>query len=566
MSVNDEVILRQLVSRMNQQVNPSVAEEDFFELFAAEQVLREYELSNDELKNGRVAGGNDGGMDTIHIFINNHLLTDETNTSAFKRDVTFDIYIIQAKRENGFGEDVIDKFKSSAENLFNLTEPLERLRARYNDDVLRHIGNFRSAHDNLATFIPSLKFHYVYASYGADVHPNTSGKVNELRSVLNSLFSTCSFDFQFIGARGLLERARKPIRTTTELAYEASAAVADGALVCLVRLRDYYEAVIGPDKEALEGIFDANVRDYEGDVNVNRGIRRSLESQAGAMDFWWLNNGITIIANRMNPRVKGATLEDMKVVNGLQTSMEIVRFFQANPNTPDDRYLLVKIVATEDERVRDDIIAATNSQTKIPHAWLHATEKIQRDIEAFLLENGYYYDRKKNYYKNLMKPRERIVSIRYLAQAVIAILLGFPDEARARPSTLLENEVQYPKVFSESHELGLYLSCLEVIRQVESAIKTSTDTEVTSHGNNIKWHAAYYTAAITVGETAPSGAQIAGLSGAIGSLRTGEALTRTVRVFSRLLSKDPLLLPDKLAKSETFVTKLKTDLARQLKK
>ena len=47
-----------------------------------------------------------------------------------------------------------------------------------------------------------------------------------------------------------------------------------------------------------ESLFDANVRDYEGDVAVNSGIRATLIEARHDEEFWWLNNGVTIVATK----------------------------------------------------------------------------------------------------------------------------------------------------------------------------------------------------------------------------------------------------------------------------
>jgi hypothetical protein len=51
------------------------------------------------------------------------------------------------------------------------------------------------------------------------------------------------------------------------------------------------------------------------------------------------------------------------------------------------------------------------------------------------------------------RPIERIVSIPYMAQAVMAIVLQRPDTARARPSSLLKKNEDYERLFSLSHPI-----------------------------------------------------------------------------------------------------------------
>lgn len=198
--------------------------------------------------------------------------------------------------------------------------------------------------------------------------------------------------------------------------------------------------------EYLEG----NVRDYQGNVEVNRSIRETLISDTLPEDFWWLNNGITVICSNAIVSGKTLTIENAEIVNGLQTSREIFNVLSSKSQQFDERSILVRVIVTEDAESRDRIIRATNSQTDIPSASLRATDKIHRDIEDFFATRGLFYDRRKNFYKNQGKPVRKIVSIGFLAQAVLACALGDPANARARPSRLIKSDEDYRRIFNES--------------------------------------------------------------------------------------------------------------------
>lgn len=109
-------------------------------------------------------------------------------------------------------------------------------------------------------------------------------------------------------------------------------------------------------------------------------------------------------------------------------------------------------------------------QTKVPDASLHATEDLHRQIESHFAAKGWYYDRRKNFYKNAGKPADKIISIPTLGQAVMAIGLSRPDDARARPSTLMNNEADYAAVFSATLSLEVYLWIATVQRRVDSLL------------------------------------------------------------------------------------------------
>jgi hypothetical protein len=169
---------------------------------------------------------------------------------------------------------------------------------------------------------------------------------------------------------------------------------------------------------------------------------------------------------------KQLTIEDPQIVNGLQTSHEIYRHFsETDDQQEDNRSVLVRIICEENEEARDRIIRATNSQTSIPPASLRSSDEIHRNIEDFLKANGYYYDRKKNYYKNQGMPIASIISIPYMAQAMMAVILLKPDSARARPSTLINSDIDYRKIFSLDMPIDVYLKVIHMMKAVENYLK-----------------------------------------------------------------------------------------------
>jgi hypothetical protein len=59
-------------------------------------------------------------------------------------------------------------------------------------------------------------------------------------------------------------------------------------------------------------------------------------------------------------------------------------------------------------------------------ASLHATDKIQRDIEDVLLRDGLFYERRTNYYANQGPPASHIISPLYIASGYMTLVLKSP--------------------------------------------------------------------------------------------------------------------------------------------
>ena len=111
------------------------------------------------------------------------------------------------------------------------------------------------------------------------------------------------------------------------------------------------------------------MRDYQGSVNVNKDIKESLE-KGTKEDFWWLNNGVTILASQISVSGKEVVIENPEIVNGLQTSNEIYNYYKSGGNDS-ERSVLIRIICPQSEDSRDKIIKATNSQTIIPSVSVH---------------------------------------------------------------------------------------------------------------------------------------------------------------------------------------------------
>jgi hypothetical protein len=181
------------------------------------------------------------------------------------------------------------------------------------------------------------------------------------------------------------------------------------------------------------------VRDYLGENRVNEDIGNSL-ADANAPEFWWLNNGVTLLATNATSAGKVLTLQDIQIVNGLQTTESIFRHFQTGSAVSLDRGVLVKVVVSSDVAIRDQIIRATNNQSLVEAASLHATDKLQRDIEEILERHDWYYERRKNYYRNIGKPAARFVTPLYLAAGYIALVMKNPGVAARLKSKFMRTQ------------------------------------------------------------------------------------------------------------------------------
>ena len=492
MTTNHQIIVQTLVEQKRDELYPQVSISDFFHIYATEQILKDYDLNYEEIEKGITEGGGDGGIDGIYTFLNGELIQSIDDIIDAKKNALLELIIVQSKFTNSFSETAIEKCNSSASDLFDLSKDIDSLRSVYNEELIRNVKIFRSQYKNIISKFPILSIQYYYCSKGIEIHPNTERKVNFLENTINNLYSDAKFSFDFITSQKLLSLSRKEQTRVKQLSLNDNPiSTTDEGYIAIASIKSYFDFITSEDKRLLKYFFDANVRDYQGTVEVNKGIKETLENPADE-DFWWLNNGITITVSKASYSGKTLTIEDPQIVNGLQTSFEIFNYFRTRADTSDNRNILIRVITTKSERSRLKVIRATNSQTKVPLASLRATESIHRDLEDYLLTEGYYYDRRKNYYKNNGKPINSIISISYLGQAVMAIVLQEPDYARARPSSLLKNDSDYKRVFTNLYPIKLYSNCIKIQKETEARLKESSNSFTTSQLGDMKYHVALY--------------------------------------------------------------------------
>ena len=428
--------------------------------------------------------------------------------SAFKpgKGSEITLIIVQAKRETFFGEDAIMKWKTITNNLLELYVDDSVYSTRYNEDVLAAFALFRELYEKLLRNNPSLNIEFYYASFASEAHPNVRAQAQELQSVVRELFPSkkTSVKVHFWGAEELLSAVQSQSGHTLRLQLAEVPINMDvnQDYVALVNLAQYYRFMVDENGRLRKYIFEANVRDYQGHNAVNRDIQNTLVS-CSKEDFWWLNNGVTIIADEVvHASKKELVLTEPDVVNGLQTSNEVFNYFQENPDrlASDNRNILIRIVVPEDEESRDKIILATNNQTNIPKSSLRANDPIHWQIELYLKNRGLYYDRRKNFYKNQGCKNAEIVSVSFLAQCMISLLLQKPNYARARPSTLLIDDETYNKLYTENQDLDVFYNAAKLGKQVELCIKQADDF-TRAEKNDILFYVVYYSVANLTGRS-----------------------------------------------------------------
>jgi hypothetical protein len=461
-----------------------------FEIFSSNIIHRNLGWSYEEVQSGIVGGEKDGGIDAFYLLINGTLINSEDDFLALSAGVKIHLIILQAKHEAATKESVIDKLYQHIDEILHLSPDETTQKLHYNSDLLEKLKLYRAAIKRYGTKQYELTIDIAYASRGEEPTEQAQSLADKLVAKCLQQYPDAKVNFQFYGVQKLhrLSIASPKITRILEPIGGGTISTAHRSHVTLVSLKNYLKFICEED-DLLQQLFEFNVRDYEGQKIVNSEMADTIEQYHDKEDFWWFNNGVTIIAPNILVQLPELVIENPMIVNGLQTSNVIFEkreVIQSNEN--DNRSLLVRVVQVADPDIQERIIKATNSQTSLKPLALKATDSQQKDIEEYLLSKGIFYERRKNFYKNRGKPAAHIIDVARLGQSVMAMRMQIPHEARGRPGTFLKNEDNYKKVFPTSINFDEYVNAANLERKVDAFISKVRATADAVYRNNLRYH------------------------------------------------------------------------------
>ena len=415
---------------------------------------------------------------------------------------TITIRIFQVKNKNGFESNVVILLKNGLDWIFSRDE--EEVFKLPNSSFRDRIIEVR---DILAT--ESLKNIYIdvcYVTIGNtdDIRENDEivGEIKELKKKYISLFE--NFRFELYGAKELIEYVDllndKSVNTDIELIYDTNIPSLienryDGikSLVCNVKASELLKIF---SVEKSEYLFEQNVRKYlEDRSKVNKNIIETA-GNGDSQYFWALNNGVTIICDEYDlHRVGGKAILKMKnlqVINGCQTTMSL---YQASSNNSlnDNTSLLLRIHETQDEKVIEKIILATNNQNPINPKDLISNSISQVDLQRYFFEiYGVFYQRKRNDFRDIngkLVNKKEIISNDKVGQAALACIKCMPNVALASKGRVYSTDMD---VFDKNKEhIALSYFIHEKVLEYSKSADIKNNSELVSVIKFGRFHLTY---------------------------------------------------------------------------
>ena len=459
-----------------------------FEAFSTSSLLRKYHQT--DIGDGTdvlVGGTHDGGVDAIAILVNGHLVgSAEDLNSFFNKHGRLDVEIIfvQAKLSPKFNAGEIGTFIFGVEQFFNalITGTTS---IRFNSEVSSKIALIRTIYTQSIKMHRNPKCFLYYVTTGrwtdaCELKARLAdGKARLEHMNLFSDVAILPVDQNLL--KDIYRELERSVVKEVEFTRTASFPLIDRVGEAYIGLLpgDQFIALVSTDEGDLNrDLFFDNVRDFQGHNPVNREIEHTLQDDTRRNSFPLLNNGVTIIAGSIRRRADTFQIHDFQIVNGCQTTHIL---FQNRRVIGPDMYVPIKLVATDDGQVVNEVIKATNRQTAVLPEALESLSTFHRELEDFYnaQERKYdpsdrlYYERRSKQYALDNIHTRNIVTLTAQIKSFIGMFLNQPHSHPRYYGELLR--AYEGRIFASDHLPDPYYTSGVALTLVEGWINAHPD-------------------------------------------------------------------------------------------
>lgn len=228
-------------------------------------------------------------------------------------------------------------------------------------------------------------------------------------------------------------------------------------------------------------LLEKNIRRYLGKNSVNDGIADSLLSDEKRQNFFFLNNGITMICekfsyNGLQEKDWIVKISRLQIINGGQTCRTIYQTLKDHPEIDFSQvYILVRLYEVNDgEDVIQDITYATNSQNPVDFRDLKSNDERQILLEESARDLGYVYKRKRDNLSNT-----NLIPSTVAAESVLAVWREKPHLAKYKRNEFFDK--YYTDIFEGLNAAQMVMAVL-IFRYCDTMRKrVSEDRRVQAH-------------------------------------------------------------------------------------
>ncbi len=453
------------------------------------------------------------GIDGVAIFVSDKLISNIRDFNSVTEglrnfDVTF--YFTQVKTTPKYERNCITDFLTGVFRFFNFGEEkcsIPELQEFW--ELARHIYSKGNKFKNQ----PKLELKFVCLSARkidlSDQHLKEDIEIGIRKLVDLNLFHNFP-NIEFLGITEIMELHAKnttALEVTVSLTKSLIPYPKDQSnkikssyygLIKLIEFIDILTDNNGIVRNLRKRIFNDNIRYYLGSderLEVNSSMKEQLLDSNKRYLFGLLNNGITIICDEIKLISDELTLINFQVVNGCQTSNVIYECIEElnkkNNAEKEEIYLPIRLIATEDDETKNDIIIATNSQTPLRPEQLIALTPIQKAIEVFynqkrdLNKFDLFYERRTEQYRDENIQKSKIINIPYQIKSASALYFDLPHEVSGQYGKVERNTKNLLFKENDLNYLNSYYVSGLAWYRVERFV---TNSEMGKKYRRARWH------------------------------------------------------------------------------
>ncbi|QYY30337.1 AIPR family protein [Cupriavidus pinatubonensis] len=244
-------------------------------------------------------------------------------------------------------------------------------------------------------------------------------------------------------------------------------------------------------------LFSENIRNTLPESDINIQIESALLRQPA--DFWYLNNGITAIADEVIRKPIGLgdqkesafwKVGNLKIVNGAQTTGSIAKAYAKNPKSVKKAYVQIKVISLDQAPIdiANRITTATNTQNRVEAKDFLAIDPIQDGIGESMKKIGIQYCYRRG---------ERVADVNHgLEVQELATALAVSSDnmtsvtvAKRNVGSLTDPSGYYSKLFDKNIEANAAWELVKRWRIASSIVATyaaqhsGREAQLAVHGN-----------------------------------------------------------------------------------
>lgn len=479
--MHDEILKGYLRDFSEQNALESRSEPEQFERFVNYCVISKQYPREFDFEDISVGGGADAAIDGVAIIVNGNIVQEPEEIDFFLNrngSLSVSFSFIQSKTSAKFSGSQILNFLAGIRNFFSDKSAIPE-----NEDVQKLRSIKQSVYKNSIGLdgAPSLDLFFVTTGNWEEPEHINGLIANELKVLKDrGLFS--GIHFKCLDAEQLKQMYREIRgRSVKEIDFPALVALPEipgvrQAFVGSLSANEYLKLITDSDGELQRNLFYDNVRDFQGQNSVNREIEATLKSGSGQAALSIYNNGITIIAKKVE-RISGKIkLTDYQIVNGCQTSHVLF----ANRSLIDPAsHVVLKIIETVDSEIAVNVIKATNRQTEVKVEAFESLSPFHKDLEdyykALAASRKYpiYYERRSKQYDNMPGIRSsEVITLSAQIKSFVSACLAQPQSTHRYFGEVLDSNRS--RMFVAGDALERYYTAAAVLSRLDNLFKRNS--------------------------------------------------------------------------------------------